>query len=74
MRAKASRKGKETFDKTETPFAGADRSEASGGGHPGRLVGTPHHAFMNQKIMPMSATRSLVTGVGSPAKTVESLI
>ena len=31
-----------------------------------------HHAFMNQKIMPISPTRSLVTGVGSPARKYQS--
>src|SRR5271166_1840026 len=31
-----------------------------------------HHAFMNQKIMPISATRSLVTGVGKPARKYQS--
>ncbi len=37
------------------------------------LSATAHHAFMNQKIMPMSATRSLVTGVGKPARKYQSL-
>ena len=32
-----------------------------------------HHAFMNQKIMPRSATRALVTGVGRPARKYQSL-
>jgi hypothetical protein len=31
-----------------------------------------YHAFMNQKIMPMSATRALVTAVGSPARKYQS--
>ena len=31
-----------------------------------------HHAFMNQKIMPMSPTRWLVNGVGSPARKYQS--
>ena len=31
-----------------------------------------HHAFMNQKIIPMSPTRWLVNGVGSPARKYQS--
>ncbi len=31
-----------------------------------------HHAFMNQKIIPISPTRSLVTGVGRPARKYQS--
>ena len=35
--------------------------------------GSGHHqAFMNQKIIPRSATRACVTGVGSPARKYQS--
>ena len=34
--------------------------------------GSTHHAFMNQKIMPMSPIRALVTGVGRPARKYQS--
>ena len=33
----------------------------------------PYHAFMNQKIIPRSATRASVTGVGRPARKYQSL-
>ena len=35
--------------------------------------GPAHQAFMNQKIMPRSATRELVTGTGRPARKYQSL-
>ena len=44
---------------------GSDRSRAPG-------FASAHHAFMNQKIIPMSPSRWLVNGVGRPARKYQS--
>ena len=41
-------------------------------GNDGGPANCSYHAFMNQKIMPRSATRCVVTGVGKPARKYQS--
>ena len=51
-------------DQKEDALHERDQEELAEVSH-GRLA--LHHAFMNQKIIPMSPSRCVVTGVGKPA-------